>query len=61
MGKFGAAIKAYKKAIEQQPDYADPYYNLGNVLQNQGKQDQAGEAYKKAIRIKPDLHGHKTT
>ena len=55
LGKFGAAIKAYKKAIEQQPDYADPYYNLGNVLQNQGKQDQAIEAYKKAIRIKPDF------
>ena len=55
LGKFGAAIKAYKKAIEQQPDYADPYYNLGNVLQNQGKQEQAIEAYTKAIRIKPDF------
>ncbi len=30
------AIKGYKKAIELNPDFFDPYYNLGTIYFNQG-------------------------
>ena len=40
-GKLEDAIEAYKKTISLKPDFADPYYNMGNVLKNQGKLDQA--------------------
>jgi len=47
-------VEAYTKAITLKPDYAEAYSNMGNVLKNQGKLDEAVEAYTKAISIKPD-------
>ena len=48
------ALKAYKKAILLNPDYADAYNNMGAVLTEQGKLDEAINTYKKALSIKPD-------
>ncbi|MDA9308783.1 tetratricopeptide repeat-containing glycosyltransferase family protein [Amylibacter sp.] len=37
------------------PDYADAYSNMGTVLQEQSKLEEAIEAYNKALSIKPDF------
>ncbi len=42
------------KAISLRPDYAFIYNNMGNVLQVQGKLDEAIEAFNKSIALKPD-------
>ncbi|MDB9870387.1 tetratricopeptide repeat protein [Alphaproteobacteria bacterium] len=54
-GMLDEAIEAYNKAISLKPDYADAYYNMGNVLKDQGKLDEAIEAYNKSISLKPDF------
>ena len=45
---------AYNKALSIRPNYAEAYYNLGNVLNDQGKLEEAIEAYNKALSIKSD-------
>ena len=42
------------KAIKLQPDYEKPYNNLGNLLSELGKYDEANDFYLKTIKIKPD-------
>ena len=53
-GKLEEASKAYNKALNIKPDYANAYYNLGITFQTQGKLEEAIEAYNKALTIKPD-------
>ena len=36
------------------PNYSYPHNNIGIILQDSGKTDQAIDAYKKAISLKPD-------
>ena len=48
------AIVSYKKAIENNPQYADSYYNLGNQLKVLENLDDAIYYYKKAIEINPN-------
>ena len=52
IGMLDKAIEAYKKTISLKPDFAEPYYNMGNVLKNHGKLDEAVAAYNKAILLK---------
>ena len=52
IGMPDKAIEAYKKTISLKPDFAEPYYNMGNVLKNHGKLDEAVAAYNKAILLK---------
>ena len=42
------------KAILLNPNYSYPHNNIGIILQDSGKTDQAIAAYKKAISLKPD-------
>ena len=55
LGNFDEAIEAYKKAISLKPDYADAYYNMGNVLKTQGNLDEAIKTYQRALSIKPNM------
>ena len=55
IGKLDEAVFAFQKAISVEPDFADTYNNLGNVLKDLGKPKEAEEAYNKAITIKPDF------
>lgn len=44
-GSWSAAIEAYEKALELDPDCADAYCNLGAVRYNQGHREQARRAF----------------
>ena len=47
-GHLDAAIDRYKQAIKIKPDFADAYNNMGNILKDQGKLEEAIEAYHKS-------------
>ena len=52
-GEYKKSIKAYKKAIRINPEYADAYYNMGLSYHLLGHHTEAIEAFKQAIRIVP--------
>ena len=47
-------MASYHKALRLKPDFAEAHYNLGRVLQELGRLDEAVVHYHKAIDIKPD-------
>ena len=53
-GKYDEAIKAYDKAIEIVPSYADAWTGKGNALYGLGKYDEAIKCYDEAIRLYPN-------
>jgi tetratricopeptide (TPR) repeat protein len=54
-----AAVRAYEKALELNPDNAKAHNNLGNVLRRQGKPDEALTHFSRAVAIDPDYaDGH---
>ena len=60
MGKLKESKNCYIKATEIDPKYANAYYNLGNVLKEEGKFDDSIKNYKKSIELyKNDLKGQK--
>jgi len=46
--------KSYKKSLEFNPDVTVTHYNIGNLLDDQGRYDAAEEEYRGAIRAYPD-------
>jgi len=48
-------LASYQKALAIKPDFANAHSNLGNVLRELGRLDEAVANYNKAIAIKPDL------
>ena len=42
------------KVTDINPDYVDAYMNIGNVLQEQQRLDEALEVYKTAVKINPN-------
>jgi len=52
--RLDAALDSYNKAIKFKHDYAEAYYNRGNVLHKLMRLDAALESYDKAIEFKPD-------
>lgn len=54
-GRWADAIKAYRKAIKLNSSKAEPYNNLGLVLQQTRQFDQAITNYKAALRLKPNF------
>ena len=53
-GQYELALKAFDKAIEMKPDFAEAWYNKGVTLAKLGRYDEALKAYDKAIEIKSD-------
>ena len=47
-------IEVTRKIIELNPDYAAAHYNLGNLLKDQGRCDDAEKEWRVAIRADPD-------
>ena len=56
-GKISESLVAGQKSVQLDPQDAEAYYNLGIVMQELGRLDEAEAIYKKAITLKPD---HKT-
>ena len=48
-------MASYGKAIALKPDYADAFYNLGNILQELKRFDEALASYDRALTLRPDL------
>ena len=55
IGRLDEAVFAFQKAIRVEPDFADTYSNLGNVLKDLGKPKEAVEAFNKAVSLNPDF------
>ena len=55
LGKLKEAVFCYHKAIEINPNFEDPHYNLGNLMRNLGKLKEAEICYLKAIEINPNF------
>ena len=53
--EFEMSFKAYKKSLTLQTNHVGTLNNIGNVLKDQGKLDEAIAYYSKAITIKPDF------
>jgi len=53
MGKLDEAIRAYRKALEIEPDNADGHNNLGLLLVENGMPEEAIRSYRRAVRIRP--------
>ena len=56
-GKISESLVAGQKSVQLDPQDAEAYYNLGIVMQELGRFDEAEVIYKKVITLKPD---HKT-
>jgi len=53
-GRSDDAMVHYEEAIRLQPDYADAYYNRGNVLLAKGRIDEAIADWEKALQMHPN-------
>ena len=54
-GRLAAAAEAYGQILRLQPDLAEAHNNLGNVLRDQGRLDDALVHFQTAARLKPTL------
>lgn len=60
LNQFDNAIRSYEEAISIKPDYAETYYNLGDLYHKLGQLDKAVRSFKKVVVINPDYsHKHK--
>jgi Flp pilus assembly protein TadD len=53
-GEPDEAIVHYGEAIKSQPNYANAYYNRGNILFSEGRIDEAMADWEKTLQIRPD-------
>lgn len=51
--KWSSAQKNFEKAVEIDPDYAPAWSDLGQVLKEQSKADEARAAWEKAVQADP--------
>jgi Flp pilus assembly protein TadD len=54
-GKLDAAKNQLTACFHIKPDYADPYFHMGEIKQQQGDLDGAIEDYQTAVNLKPEL------
>ena len=58
-GQSAEAIIHYDEAIKSQPNYAEAYYNRGNILFAEGRIDEAMADWEKTLQIRPgDADAH---
>ena len=48
------AVELIRRAVSFRPDYVDAHNNLGVILNDQGKLDEAVASFRKALALKPD-------
>jgi tetratricopeptide (TPR) repeat protein len=49
------AEKAFRRAIEFRPDFAEAHYGLGRALREQKKLEMAVRAFRRAVELRPDF------
>ncbi len=54
MGKYDAALKQFKKALNYFPDYALAYGNMANAYELKGMQEEAFRLMKQAVEMEPE-------
>lgn len=54
-GNLAAAAEAYRTLLQRKPDYAEAHANLGAVLANLEKYEEAIASYETALRLNPKL------
>ncbi|MGA1794898.1 MAG: tetratricopeptide repeat protein [bacterium] len=53
-GDYAQALESFGKAVEEKPDFAQAYYNIGIIYDQQQRFSDAIEAYKKVLDIDPN-------
>jgi len=48
---YGDAIAAYRRALEIDPEFTDAHCNLGAVLYNDGRRDEARVCFERALQL----------
>jgi tetratricopeptide (TPR) repeat protein len=56
-GKLDVAAAGFSAIIKQSPSFAEAYFNLGLVREEQNKFDESIGSFQKALALKPKLHG----
>ncbi len=54
-GAHEAAMRAFEKAVELDPEYADAYNNLGLAYTELHRSEHAVQAFQEALKLNPDL------
>ena len=52
--KFDSAIESYEAALKIKPDFADSYYNLGNIYRTLNQPETSILNYERAVEILPN-------
>ena len=50
---FTPALEDFKTAVAKKPDYAEPHFETGRIMANEGQHESAVRAYSAAIRAEP--------
>jgi tetratricopeptide (TPR) repeat protein len=56
-GQLDDAARLYREALDEREQFPEALLNLGHVLKDQGKQDEARDCWKKALEQKPEIAG----
>jgi tetratricopeptide (TPR) repeat protein len=49
------AARAYRRATEEKPEFAEALLNLGHALVALGQEDEARASWRQAVEAKPEL------
>ena len=52
---FKESEKYYKNALKINPEYAEAYFNYGNLLITMGKHEVAIKQFEKAVEVAPNF------
>ena len=54
-GQVDDAVRLYREALNERPNFAEALLNLGHALRSQGHQDEARNCWRQALEARPEL------